>query len=133
MLDEKSFQALAQTNAFGRYNGISVRQAGPGKGEAVMEIGPNSLNPNGQLHGGAIYTLADCAGGTACRTDGRKYVTLDGMIHFIHSTSSGTVTATATVIHHGRTTSLVDIQITGQDGTLLATGNFTFFCLGESK
>ena len=96
-----------------------------------MEIGPNSLNPTGQLHGGAIYTLADCAGGALCRTDGRRYVTLDGTVHFIRSTNHGTITATASMVHRGRTTALVDIQITDQDGTLLARGDFTFFCLGD--
>ena len=133
MIDQQTFDAIVTANKFALYNGITMRQLELGKAEAVMEMGPNSLNPHGQLHGGAIYTLADCAGGTACRTDGRKYVTLVGMIHFIHSATSGTITATAVVIHRGRTTSLASIRITDQDDTLLATGEFTFFCLGENK
>lgn len=131
MLDEASFQAVAKANAFAVYNGITIHQLELGKAKAELEIGPNSLNPYGRLHGGAYYTLADCAGGTACRTDGRKYVTLDGTMHFVRSVSSGKITATATVQHHGRTTALVDIQVTSEDGTLLATGDFTFFCIGS--
>ena len=131
MIDQQTFDAIVTANKFALYNGITMRQLELGKAEAVMEMGPNSLNPHGQLHGGAIYTLADCAGGTACRTDGRKYVTLDGMIHFIHSARSGVITAVGTVIHRGRTTVLTEIRITDQNGTLLATGNFTFFCVGN--
>lgn len=132
MLDKESFEATMRANAFANYNEISVRQLELGKAEAELTIGPNHLNPLGKLHGGAYYTLADCAGGTACRTDGRKYVTLDGTIHFIRSAEKGTVTASAVVRHRGRTTTLVEIEITGEDGTLFATGEFTFFCISGS-
>ena len=128
-MDMTQFEALSRANRFANYNGISVHYLEPGKASAVMEIGPNSLNPYGQLHGGALYTLADCAGGTACRTDGRTYVTLDGTLHFVHSADHGTITAIGTVIHRGRTTSVVELRITDQDGTLLATGTFSFFCV----
>ena len=131
MIDQETFDALAQANRFAVHNGISLRMLELGKAQAVMEMGPDSVNPYGRLHGGAIYTLADCAGGSACRTDGRRYVTLDGTVHFIRSADHGTITATATVVHRGRTTSLVEIRVTGQDGVLLATGDFTFFCLGS--
>lgn len=132
MLDQKSFEETMRANAFANYNNITVHQLELGKADAQLTVGPNSLNPYGMLHGGAYYTLADCAGGTACRTDGRKYVTLDGTIHFIRSAQQGVVTATAVVRHHGHTTCLVDVEITGEDGTLFATGNFTFFCLSNS-
>ena len=112
--------------------GITVRQLELGKAEAQLTMCDNHRNPHGKLHGGAYYTLADCAGGTACRTDGRKYVTLDGTIHFIRAAEQGVVTASAEVVHHGRTTSLVQIEIKGEDGTLYATGDFTFFCISAS-
>ena len=131
MLDKESFEATVRANAFANYNNITVRQLELGKAEAKLTVGPDNRNPLGKLHGGAYYTLADCAAGTACRTDGRKYVTLDGTIHFIRSADQGVVTASAVVRHRGRTTSLVEIEITGEDGTLFATGDFTFFCLGS--
>ena len=131
MLDQQSFETLVQANRFAAHNGIQLRQVELGKAEAVLEMGPNSVNPYGRIHGGALYTLADCAGGMACRTDGRRYVTLDGTLHFIRSADHGTITAAASVIHRGRTTSVVGVRITDQDDTLLATGDFTFFCLGN--
>lgn len=129
MLDQEAFDAVSKANAFALYNNIHVRQTGPGAGEASLTMGPNSLNPYGALHGGAYYTLADCAGGVACRTDGRRYVTLHGGINFIRSAREGVVTARASVRHRGRTTCLVEVHITGEDGTLYATGDFTFFCI----
>ena len=121
-----------QSNAFADFNGIEVQTTGENTAQAVLEIGPNSLNPYGLLHGGAYYTLADCACGAACRNDGRKYVTLHGGLDFLHSAKSGTVIATAVVHHRGRSTCMVTVEITDQAGALLATGNYTFFCVTQS-
>ncbi len=118
-------------NAFPLFNGIRFSAVDKNRGEAVLEIGPNSLNPYGLLHGGVYYTMADCAGGAACRTDGRRYVTLHGGIDFIHGVRSGTVTAVAVVRHRGKSTCQVAVDLTDEAGTLLATGDFTFFCLDQ--
>ena len=101
MADEAQLDAIARANAFAVYNGITTHQTGDGTAEAILEIGPDSLNPYGLLHGGAYYTLADCAAGSACRTDGRKYVTLHGSLDFIRSARAGQVTARARVEHRG--------------------------------
>ena len=131
MLEQGEFDKLASANAFAIYNGIRTRQTGDGTGEAFLEVGPDNLNPYGVLHGGAYYTLADCAAGAACRTDGRKYVTLHGSLDFIRSAETGRVTARAQVKHRGRTTCLVSVEITGEDHTVYASGHYTFFCLGQ--
>ena len=104
MADEAQLDAIARANAFAIYNGITTHQTGDGTAEAILEIGPDSLNPYGLLHGGAYYTLADCAAGSACRTDGRKYVTLHGSLDFI--------------------------TVDDGAGTVYASGRFTFFCTG---
>lgn len=119
-------------NAFAKHNGIRVRLTDQQEGEAVLEIGPDSLNPLGKLHGGAYYTLADCAGGCACRADRRRYVTLHGGIDFIRSADHGRVTALATVRHRGGATCQTTVEIRDEAGTLLALGDFTFFCLDHS-
>ena len=130
MLDNEKFDAILAANTFALYNGITMRQTGEGEADASLEVGPDNRNPYGFLHGGAYYTLADCACGCACRTDGRRYVTLHGSIDFIRSAKEGRVTARARVIHRGHTTALVSVEICGGDGTLYATGRFTFFCTG---
>ena len=118
-------------NAFALFNGIHSSSSGPDHGESVLTLGPDSLNPYGLLHGGAYYTMADSACGTASRTDGRIYGTLDGGLNFIRSARSGTVTARAVVRHRGRSTCQADVEITDESGALLATGDFTFFCIGQ--
>ena len=131
MLNQEIFDEITRANAFASYNGIRTCQTGDGTAEASLEIGPHSLNHYGVLHGGAFYTLADCAAGAACRTDGRKYVTLHGSMDFIRSAKVGHVTARAAVKHRGRTTCLVSVEISGPDGTVYASGHYTFFCTGQ--
>ena len=126
----KQEKKISKANAFMRHNHIRVEPAGPDRAQAILDIVPESRNPYGILHGGAFYTLADCACGCACRMDGRKYVTLQGGLNFLKSVSEGRVTAQATVRHRGRTTCLVEVEITAETGALLAKGDFTFFCTG---
>ena len=76
-------------NAFAAHNGISIVKSSQDEVEAALTISETSLNPYGSLHGGAYYTLADAAGSSLSRMDGRRYVTLRGELDFISSVSSG--------------------------------------------
>lgn len=129
-MDQAELDKISRNNAFMLHNHIRVRQTGPDSAEAALDVGPDSLNPYGLLHGGAYYTMADCAAGCAARADGRRYVTLHGGVDFIRSAGEGRVVARSKVRHRGRSTCLIGIEITGGDGVLLATGDFTFFCTG---
>ena len=44
----------------------------------------------------------------------------------------GTVRASAWVRHRGKSTVLTAVDITGEGGRLLATGEFTFFCVDKA-
>ena len=101
----------------------------PDRARFKMEVHPDLLNPHGIVHGGALYTLADNATGFAAHTDGRHYVTQTSSFHFLRNQGGGIVYAEGRVIHRGRTTCLTSVEITSGDGTLLATGEFTFFCI----
>ena len=70
MMEEQKHPLLP--NAFAEHNGIQYRVVGPEQAEATLEVVPDSLNPYGLLHGGAYYTLADCA----CGCDETRYVAL---------------------------------------------------------
>ena len=41
--------------------------------------------------------------------------------------------AEAVVRHRGRTTVLVEVTVTGEEGKLLAAGTFTFFCVDPRR
>lgn len=120
-----------KTNAFMIHNHIEIESVEPDRAVFRLEIRPESKNPYGMVHGGAIYTLADNATGSAAHTDGRYYVTQTSSLHFLRNQSEGTVRAEARVRHRGKSTCLVEVDITGTGGLLLATGEFTFFCVDK--
>ena len=120
-------------NPFIRYNRIEVVDVRRDRAVLQLTIGPDSLNLYGFVHGGAIYAMADNAAGCAVSTDGRTYVTQSSNMHFFRNRSEGTVRAEATIRHRGASTCLAMVDITAEDGTLLAEGEFSFFCIDRDR
>lgn len=120
-------------NAFTDHNFIRLESVEPDRAVYRLEIQPENRNPYGMIHGGAMYTLADDAAGGAAHSDGRHYVTQHGDLHFLDNRAHGTIRATGRVRHRGRSTVLVDVEITDESGGLLATGAFTYFCVDRKR
>ena len=133
MMDEEKIDYAALVNerytlnGFMHYNHIELEKAERDRAVFRIVIRPENRNPFEQLAGGAIYTMADLVGGAAALTDGRCYVTQSSSFHFIRNVASGTVYATGSVIHRGKSTCLVNVDINDESGRLLATGEFNFF------
>jgi len=130
---EKTMRERAENNAFAKSNRIELEEIRPDYAVFRLHIRPESKNTYGMVHGGAIYTMADNAAGYAAHTDGRDYVTMTSALHFLRNQSEGDVFATAHVRHRGRSTCLIAVDITGDGGRLLATGEFTFFCIDRER
>jgi len=96
-----------------------------------MEVKPFHKNYYGNVHGGVFFSLADSAAGFAARTDGRYYVTQTADMHYVRGESQGVVRADARVRYRGRTTALIHVDVTNEDGKLLATGEFTYYCISD--
>ena len=135
-MDEKQILQQAeertQKNAFPAYNHIEPERVEPDHAIFRLEIRPESKNPYGVVHGSAIYTMADNATGYAAHTDGRCYVTPTSSMHFLRNQTHGVVRADARVRHRGKATCLVTVDIIGENGCLLATGEFTYFCVDKA-
>lgn len=123
-------------NAFEQHNFNELISMDTDKAHFKLELRPECLNPFGMIHGGAIATLADNTAGVAAHTDGRLYVTQTATFHYIGNQSEGTIYSKAEVRHRGRSTVLIYVEITGDEANhnrLLATAEFTMFCVGEGK
>ena len=130
-MNEREIQTedLMRGNAFMFHNYIEMESAERDKAVFKLVIRPESKNPYGIVHGGAIYTMADNAAGAVAHSDGRYYVTQTSSLHFLRNQAEGVVRAEARVRHRGKSTCLVDVDITGEGNILLATGQFTYFCV----
>ena len=119
-------------NAFTRHNFFELETVERDRAVYRLDIRPESKNPYGMVHGGALYTMADSATGLAVHTDGRAHVTQSGSLHFLGNRGVGTtVRAPGVVRHRGRTTTLATVDITDEEGTLLATGEYSYFCIRQ--
>lgn len=126
---ELQAQQRTKKNAFAVYNHIEMESVEEDHAVFRLFIRPESKNPYGIVHGSALYTMADNATGYAAHTDGRFYVTQTSSMHFLRNQTTGVVRADARVRHRGKSTCLVMVDILGEDGRLLATGEFTYFCV----
>ena len=116
-----------QNDSFSAYNGIRLKSLEKGRAEAEMEIGPDTKNLMGTMHGGAYYTLADVAAGCAMIPYGRACVTLSADIHYLHPASAGTVTAEARVTQYGGRIGVAEVEIRNGAGELLCTVTVTMY------
>lgn len=126
-------EELNEGNLFATYNHIEPEFVEQDHAVFRLDIRPESKNPYGVVHGSAIYTMADNATGYAAHTDGRNYVTQTSSMHFLRNQTHGVVRADARVRHRGRATCLVDVDILGEGEKLLATGEFTYFCIDPAR
>ena len=123
------FKDKERKNLFATHNFIEMEHVEPDRAVFSLDVRPESLNAYGMVHGGAIYAMADNATGAAAHTDGRSYVTQPSFLHFLRNQPEGDILADARVRHRGHSTCLVAVDILGEDEKLLATGEFTFFCV----
>lgn len=122
--------ALCEKNEFMNHNHIHLKDLEHDRVVTELTVTKESLNPYGIAHGGALYTMGDCSAGIAARSDGRRYVTLSSSFNFLRSGQLGdTIQAVGLVRHRGRTTCVVDVDVTDSQGRLLSNGSYTFFCI----
>jgi len=78
----------------------------------------------GVIHGGALMALADSVGAVCAFLGlpaGATTATTSSTTHFLRAVREGRVTATARVVHRGRTQVVVRTDLTDAPGRLVAT------------
>ena len=115
-------------DTFSIHNHISVtRLLKDGSAEGELEVGPESLNIYGVVHGGCLATLADTVGGCCACSKGGICVTASSTMEFLRPANGSAITCVATPKKLGRTLSVVQVELFNDNQTLVATGTFTFF------
>jgi len=78
---------------------------------------------DGVLHGGYLMAMADGTGATLAfvnLAEGATTTTVESKTNFFRPVTEGSITATATPVHKGRTTIVVQTDITNGDGALVS-------------
>ena len=100
--------------------GIELLEAGNGMAKAKLEIKDKHLNGLDIAHGGAIFSLADLAFAAASNSHGNVAVAIHAGIYFIKSVLNGTLYAEATEISRNNKIATYTINITNDQGELIA-------------
>lgn len=128
-MEETRHPILDQVNRphqFSYENGIQVTCVAPGLARGVLRAGPNSINPHGMVHGGAMAALADTVAGCCACSTGGNCVTSSSTMEFLRP-AQGDLFCEATPKKLGSKLSVVQVVITDTRGKTAATGTFTFF------
>lgn len=88
-----------------------------------MDAGERHHNPMGTVHGGILVDLADAAMGMAFATtlaDDESFTTLELNSRFLRPVFEDQLRAEARVVERGRTTGMVECDVTNSEGKLVA-------------
>ncbi|MDP1622471.1 MAG: hotdog fold thioesterase [Bacteroidales bacterium] len=109
--------------------GIEFTMVKNGLLTARMPVDHRTIQPMKRLHGGAIMALAETVGSTGSYliTDHKKQQVVGIEINGNHvgNTASDYVTATATILHKGKTIHVWDIRVTDDEDKLVSICRMT--------
>jgi acyl-CoA thioesterase len=121
-------QEFFKNDIFASDAGVELLEVREGYAKAQLKIGKKHLNAAGRTQGGAIFTLADLALAACANSRGRLSFSLSANITFMRSSGDGdTLTAEAKEKYVGRTTGYYEVDITDQQGKLIASFRSSVF------
>ena len=108
--------------------GIEIVEISEGYGKTKLEITPRHLNAGNTTQGGAIFTLADLALAAAANSHGTLALSTTSNITFLRGSGPGdTLYAEAKERHTGKRTGHYQVDVTNQNGDLIATFEATVY------
>lgn len=126
-MTNEEFQAMRQGTAVEAL-GIQFAYMEKERVVATMPVDHRTRQPFGLLHGGASVLLAETVasiGGQLNAPEGMAAVGMEINANHLRSKRDGLVTATATPIHVGRSSSVWSIEIADEDGKLICISRCT--------
>lgn len=116
--------ALLAADSYANNLGIRLLDAAPGTVTVVMTVTPAMTNFLGGLHGGALFSVADCAFSLASNLAGDRAVAINTHLVLVSAAEIGDeLTAVAEEVHRGRTLGSYRVDVRRQDGKVV--GHFT--------
>ena len=130
-LQEDGIAAKLANNPIVNFMSIGLREVTSGEATLVLKHREELRNSMGLLQGGILGVLADVAGGVSLYsvlTDPLQVVipTVEFKLNFLRPAKGGDLVARGRVVHSGRQIAVCQVEISSEDGVLLATGVFTY-------
>jgi uncharacterized protein (TIGR00369 family) len=130
-LQKDGIAAKLANNPIVKFMSIGLREMTSGEATLILKHREELRNSMGLLQGGILGVLADVAGGVSLysvMTDPLKVVipTVEFKLNFLRPAKGGDLVARGRVVHSGRQIAVCQVEISSEDGVLLATGVFTY-------
>lgn len=117
--------------ALHRHLGMRIVELTPDVVAVELPVAAAALNSSGNLHGGAIATVIDCACGIAAAVSTgldrstHTLVTADLHVRYLGRPKTDAVRAEARTVRAGRQLTVVDCRVVDGAGNLIATADFS--------
>ncbi len=115
---------------------FTIQEVSEGVAVAALDIGDRHLNPNGVIHGGVIFTLADTAMGKATMSvlrEGQICASIELSVRYLRPINKGKLIATASVIKAGKSVVHLESRVVGgDDEKLIAIVNGSFAVINST-
>src|SRR4030042_2916169 len=101
----KRLSGPVRMSPFARLLGLSFSEDENRSNQCLMKVEEKVLNVGGNVHGGALYALADVSMGKELYdhiADDERIATVEMKINYLVAVSSGVLTGEANLIHKGR-------------------------------
>ena len=126
-------QEFFKKDLFADKVGVELLEIKEGYSKASLLIKEEHLNAGHRTQGGALFTLADLALAAAANSHGALAFSLSSNITFLRSSGPGDILyAEARERYIGRTTGYYQIDVTNQEGKLIATFESSVFRKGDN-
>lgn len=126
-------QEFFKKDVFAANVGVKLLEVNMGYAKARLIIGKQHLNAAGRTQGGVIFTLADLALAACSNSRGQLSFSLSSNITFVRGTGERDIlTAEAHEKYIGRSTGYYEVDVTDQEGKLIASFHSSTFRM-ESK
>jgi uncharacterized protein (TIGR00369 family) len=124
-------RAREPRNPFGRLIGLRIDSINAGVCHAHLEATPEHFNPNGVMHGGALFSLADTGMGAALFSvmePQELCATIEIKMNFLRPVSEGRLDCVTSVLRRGRTTAVLESRVQlGESLVAVALGTYAIF------
>jgi len=131
------------TNGFRDLVGVKVTGLSPEGGTGELLLDARHLNPNGTVHGGALYTLADIVTGytaiawamdaTGKSVEELACTTVSGSLNFLRQARGSKLICRAACRKMGKTLAVMDVSIFDDQNVEVSAGSFTYYYLDRKR
>lgn len=117
--------------------GLSMEEKENGHSKCCLMVDESLMNPQGVVHGGVIFSLADTGMGAALYpslAEGEICATIEIKINYFRAVMAGQLTSVTEVVNRGKTVAVMESSIYNDDVLVArANGSYSIFSPGRKE